>query len=126
MKHHLVLHALSSRRGTSRRSYLTLITPPGAGDQHVVRVHIGVLGGGRHVQESSYGTMAEAVTYMRETVAAQLQNGFRLVTMDRKHPLREWLDSEQVHAIPPEPRGQRRSTREEPMTADTAEQLSLF
>jgi hypothetical protein len=40
--------------------------------------------------------MADAVEQMREVVSAQLDNGFRVVTASRDHPIREWLDSEQV------------------------------
>ena len=47
-------------------------------------------------REWSHHTMADAVDQMREIVTAQLENGFRVVTVSRDHPIREWLDSEQV------------------------------
>jgi hypothetical protein len=33
--------------------------------------------------------MADAVDQMREIVTAQLENGFRVVTVSRDHPIRE-------------------------------------
>jgi hypothetical protein len=120
MEYHLQLLALAGRRGVSRRSRLTLTVRPGEGNQYVVRVEIGVLGGGGQTKESSYRTMSEAVDYLRHVVTAQLENGFKLVTVDRRHPLREWLDSEQVRDTVSE------SPRQKPKQEQKAEQLTLF
>ena len=119
MEYHLLLFALaSSRRGASRRSRLTLSVRPREGEQYHVRIEIGALGGGDSTRESSYGTMHDALEYLRDVVASQLENGFRLVTIARRHPLREWLDSETVRDTAS---GSRRRKPEQ-----QAEQLKLF
>ena len=119
MDYHIELHAFSGERLPPRKSHLTLWVRPGAAEEYMVRLEIGALGANRRTTEWGLRTMREAVDRMREIVTAQRRNGFRVVLMSRDHPLREWLDSEQVAEDAEEERGKSRKPVK-------PEQLSLF
>ncbi len=77
--------------------------------------------------------MSEAKAQVQEILSAQMRTGFRVVTLSRGHPLREWLASEAVvdgapeRRVEEEPiRSRGRSAPKAKKKAVEAEQLSLF
>ena len=119
MDYHIELRAFSDGQEPPLKSQLTLWVRPGAAEEYMVRLEIGALGANRRTTEWGLQTMTEAVARMREIITAQRQNGFEVVMMSRDHPLREWLDSEQV----PDDAEEERGNSKKPVRP---EQLSLF
>jgi len=119
MDYHIELRAFSGGREPPLKSHLTLWVRPGAAEEYMVRLEIGALGASRRTTEWGLQTMAEAADRMRKIITAQRNNGFQVVMASRDHPLREWLDSEQVPEDAETERGKSRKPAK-------PEQLSLF
>ncbi len=126
MEYHIELHTLSLGREPPSRLHMTLIVRPSSDKPYVLRMERGLLGQERHTREWRHRSMADAVHHMREIVTTQRHAGFRVVTMSQNHPLRSWLDSEQVGDGRAEAGPSRKRREKERPAAAKAEQLSLF